>query len=170
MTMRVVLMYRGEAIAADAWRVSTEAQPMFTVSAGVLEPGVGARPCSGGVLAFTHYRVTRDDGAAGYGGGLSQTCVTIPGVRDVWNYGGTGPMSRPPEYHADHPQPIPLDTWVLFGVSNVIVSNPDDGNGIERSIVAYVMLSTERITPPEGQWELPSFATFREAYDAFGVP
>lgn len=168
-TILVVIAYQEETVLADSVKVDPDDGPLVTVSAGALGPGIGTPPCEGGGLAFIHHRELFDRGAGGFGSGVSQHCVQVEGLVALRNHGGSAPLNRPPEYHRDHPQVVPVDTWLLFGAANPIMA--DRGGGavdIQEAFTYYFMLSTEFVTPPSDQWELPAYESWREAYDAFG--
>ena len=160
-----VTMYRGEVLVSQSEDVDAEDNPVLTITAGALKPGVGAQSCA---LAFLHHREVRDHGG---GSGLSQRCLDVEGVVNLTRRSGPGPLNVPYWVAGEDPTPLPTGRWLLFGATDVFTEDSGAPAGDPASALAhYVLLSTEQVSPLAEAWELPAYETWRDAYDAFEAP
>lgn len=161
----LVTMYQGEAVISNSEEITGERNYLIMLSAGALRPGIGEGLCLSGVPVFVHYRKTHEGRAIGEGHGLR--CFEIEGLIGLSQTRPSLPLQGPMEGNRD-PSALPLDTWLLFGITDLF--GPDRGesaNQLEHSLAHYFLLSTELVIPPPDQWELPAYETWREAEEAF---
>ena len=141
-------------------------RPVVTLSAGALEPEVLESGCDSGVRAFMHHREVRKNGGES---GMKQRCIPVEGTVSVSSRFDVGPLNRPPEFYEDEPLSLPVGTWLLFGATELSAPGEPPEEELDAYLTHYFLLSADPTTPPDQEWELPGYTTWREAAEAFGL-